>query len=862
MRKVFCISLCVLLLLSCMTLPALAQDTALTISTKEDFLTFAENCRLDSYSRGLSVQLTADIDLSDAAFQGIPIFCGSFDGGGHTISGVKITTEGSRIGFFRYVTEGATVTGLTVNGTVAPGGSANRVGGIAGFNAGTLNGCIFQGEVVGADNAGGIAGSNALTGIIEDSASEAVVSGNHFVGGIAGESSGVIRGCTNRGSINTTEKQNKVELSDITIDTLTNVESTMTVTDIGGIAGTSSGVIRGSENRGDVGYPHIGYNIGGIAGSQSGFLTECSNYGTVHGRKDVGGIVGHLVPNTALIFQEDTLQILRNQLEELAALTDKAGTNADSTSAALRTQLSVLDRQVNDAKDAADRLLPREQTLPDPDSIIAAGNDLGSSLTGIGTTLGNISSQTESGAQSLVSDIDAIAKQMDKIEKTLETGEENMQGEVADISDLDTEKDTAAKVSHCANSGTVNGDRNIGGIAGVIGFENDLDPESDLDISGSLSLNQACNIRAVIRACSNNTAVNGKKQNTGGIVGLMSLGLVRDSTNTGAVTAPDGDFTGGITGRAPGGYIRCCFVKAPVTGTCHTGGIAGTATVVTGCRAMVRLTGKEATGAILGSAEDRSQVTGNYYLPAGTDTGAIDGISYDGCAQPLTPENFLTLESLPELFETNTVTFCFPDGTQQVITVPQGSSLDSTQIPQVPAQDGSTGVWVGTNDEVLDNILFDSLFQVSYTSRPITLASDALRENGQPVLLAQGSFLPGSRLTAEEIRLDDRMEACLEAWQVTLPEDTTELRYLLPANCHSDNVILRLQNAEGDWYDVPFSTDGSYLVFSVQGGETGLQLVNAPADYTWLMIGSAGILVLAAAMAAILLIQRKKKKKS
>ena len=111
-----------------------------------------------------------------------------------------------------------------------------------------------------------------------------------------GNNLGVIRSCNNRSAVNTTAEENQVKLSDISFDTITGSESVSTVTDIGGIAGTSSGVIRQSKNRGNVGYQHMGYNVGGIAGTQTGYLYKCENFAQVYGRKEVGGIVGQMEP--------------------------------------------------------------------------------------------------------------------------------------------------------------------------------------------------------------------------------------------------------------------------------------------------------------------------------------------------------------------------------------------------------------------------------------------------------------------------------------------------------------------------------------------------------------------------------------
>ena len=275
-------------------------ERSLSLESTEDFLMFAENCRLDSYSQNLVVTLENDIDLSGTAFDGVPIFCGTFYGKSHTISGLSLTSDGSYQGLFRYLTEDALVRDLTVVGEVNPVGSRAYVGPIAGSNAGIIEHCQFRGQVSGGDYVGGIAGINTVTGVIAWCDVEGDLHGDHFVGGITGDNRGVVRKSINRAKINTTPKQNTVSISDITLDALTNSESASTVTDIGGVAGISSGVIRNCDNRGDVGYQLIGYNIGGIAGTQSGYIGDSKNHNRSQGRKEVGGIVGQMEPITQI----------------------------------------------------------------------------------------------------------------------------------------------------------------------------------------------------------------------------------------------------------------------------------------------------------------------------------------------------------------------------------------------------------------------------------------------------------------------------------------------------------------------------------------------------------------------------------
>ena len=74
--------------------PALAAGAEMSgdtvyISTAQDLVTLARHCALDTWSQGKTVILQADISLTDVEFTPIPTFGGTFDGGGHTISGLE-----------------------------------------------------------------------------------------------------------------------------------------------------------------------------------------------------------------------------------------------------------------------------------------------------------------------------------------------------------------------------------------------------------------------------------------------------------------------------------------------------------------------------------------------------------------------------------------------------------------------------------------------------------------------------------------------------------------------------------------------------------------------------------------------------
>ena len=167
-----------------------------------------------------TIKLGADISLTvkdkngDAKYRWTPIgrgspqidyrrpFRGTFDGNGHTISGVYVETVLDEAGLFGCI-EGATIKNLGVTGLQVKG--QNKVGGLVGLNrAGEIRNCYTTGKVEGGkDYVGGLVGYND-GGKIYDSYSKCGVSGGDYVGGLAGISPGypsAITRCYSIGSV-------------------------------------------------------------------------------------------------------------------------------------------------------------------------------------------------------------------------------------------------------------------------------------------------------------------------------------------------------------------------------------------------------------------------------------------------------------------------------------------------------------------------------------------------------------------------------------------------------------------------------------------------------------------------------------
>ncbi len=338
-----------------------AAEGRVSIGTLEELTAFAQRCASDRYSEGLEAVLTADIDAGGTAVS-VPIFLGSFDGQGHKITGLRLEESNSVYGLFSRIEAGGTVQNLTIEGEVSPSGTQNKVGGLAGENYGSIESYRFSGLVSGGEAVGGIAGYNE--GTVTDCTVSGVVRGTRYTGGIAGQNAGTLLRCENGAAVNTTvteetwsaDNLENLESSLYSILKKEGVAETAVTTDTGGVAGYSTGAIQSCVNTGSVGYPHVGYNVGGIAGRQNGYLASCVNRGDIQGRKDVGGIVGQMVPDITLDTSPGALEELQNELNTLQNLIDRTLDDAQSASDTVTGRVSRISNYADSAQDSAHTL--------------------------------------------------------------------------------------------------------------------------------------------------------------------------------------------------------------------------------------------------------------------------------------------------------------------------------------------------------------------------------------------------------------------------------------------------------------------------------------------------------------------------
>ena len=431
--KLLSLLLAAVLLLSLAAPAALAAGSAdvVYLRTAEDLAELSKNCILDSWSQGKTVYLEADIDLTGTDFAPIPTFGGTFEGQGHTISGLSLTGSGNVRGLFRYIQPSGAVRDLSVEGWIDPTDRKNTLGGIAGSNQGLLSNCSFHGTVRGADYIGGLVGTNESTGQIINCTFSGAVTGEHYVGGIAGQNGGSIIRCANSGSINTTEVDAELNLDNLNQDQLNAAENVPVCTDIGGITGFSSGILQSCINTGAVGYAHVGYNIGGIVGRQSGYLNGCTNSGTILGRKDVGGIVGQLVPEVRLLYNEGQVGDLLDELDVLRGLIDQTGDDVRGASDEISERMKAISDRAGEAQEAMSNLM--DSTADWANENIDEINDLSARLSWLIDQLTPVLDDT-SGLMDLAEDL------ADQLEEVLDEA-----GQVSDLG-KQTERELRAAV--------------------------------------------------------------------------------------------------------------------------------------------------------------------------------------------------------------------------------------------------------------------------------------------------------------------------------------------------------------------------------------------------------------------------------
>ena len=154
----------------------------------------------------INITLDKNIDLTGKDWTPIGTsfdnsYTGTFDGGGHTITGLTITTKDQFVGLFGYLNRAGMVKNVVMEGIqITSNHMFGCTGGVVGYSWGTIENCSVSGSVSGTDCVGGVVGSQKAGSIIGCSSS-ATVKGKHYVGGVAGEKWGTMTACYATGNV-------------------------------------------------------------------------------------------------------------------------------------------------------------------------------------------------------------------------------------------------------------------------------------------------------------------------------------------------------------------------------------------------------------------------------------------------------------------------------------------------------------------------------------------------------------------------------------------------------------------------------------------------------------------------------------
>lgn len=490
-------------------------------------------------------------------------------------------------------------------------------------------------------------------------------------------------------------------------------------------------------------------------------------------------------------------------------------------------------------------------------------NDLATNLKGISENMGYLNSEMLSTSDVMVEDLEAINDQFssimllytDAIDGVLEMDYTSV---YEDHSEEDAETSTDATLELNTNNGAVFGDLNVSGIAGTMAIEYDFDLESDVTGIDDAKVNSTYLTKCVLRENRNNAVITAQKSDVGGISGRQELGMILRCQNYGRIKSNSGDYVGGIVGESLS-CIKKSYAKCALSGEEYIGGIAGMGSSIEDCYAMVRVLEADAfCGAIAGNTDSNGTVFGNYFVS--DEIAGIDRISYSGKAEPISYEQLLEVESLPDEFEKMVVTFYADEEEITRLWCDYGANIKESQYPDIPTKDGFYADW---DKKELKNVQTDEDINVEYVRYLTTLAGGPIRENGQSVLLADGQFKADDVLKIVQEQVENATglpDKTAEVWYVECPEDGNvihQIRYQAPDG-QTKGVTIYVKDSN-IWQQADTEMMGIYYLFQIEGSQAQIAVVVTETNQA--LYWALGAIVVLLLIIAIVLFRKKKKKR-
>ncbi len=559
----------------------------------------------------------------------------------------------------------------------------------------------------------------------------------------------------------------------------------------------------------------------------------------------------------ARLFSDALYDYTETVSDELSTFKDGLSEALDSTASASEN----LKAAFSDMKEVLSELNDDE-----PFEFETLGDGFREQSDGLFESLSDISDDIERLKDALSTDVDGMSEKLstvsdrfhslftlliDKIE-SIENADHSLSDVFTDVSDENIESAREGKIADSRNFGTVEADRNTGGIVGAMAIEYAKDPEDEME--KPTTLNFTYRTRAVLQECVNDGEVIGKKDCVGGIVGLAELGTIYKCESYADTESTDGSYVGGIVGKSEAA-VRKSYAKCHVSGKRYVGGLAGKGKTLSAGYSLATVSGEENVGAVCGDVSALGELNRNYYVDVGI--GAVDGISYKDKAEPIAYENLKSIAEIPERFTGFTVTFVADGVTVDVQSALYGQELSDVRVPPIPEKEGCFGSWqMPSVERITENLT------VICDYKPyITVLSCVERTaNGKLALaLVEGAFTDRAVLhvtPSEKEPIDDGT-----AYDLTLADSSfTENDRVTVHFVNPDKTAVKLwQWLDGAWEPLQVTARGKYVIAEVLGTESTICIQYGNGSPALRQIGGAAVLI--SIGAAICIVRHRKKKK-
>lgn len=342
-----------------------------------------------------------------------------------------------------------------------------------------------------------------------------------------------------------------------------------------------------------------------------------------------------------------------------------------------------------------------------------ARTSLADNLSGMSHILSILADHSDSSSKVVTEDLSRVNDQMnvvyhiisDQLDRIGNFAQGNHDEIITDVSEEEIDNIEQGRVDHSNNKGNVEGDINIGGIAGSMSIDTD-DPEENAAGSMDGGFDAKYLLRNIVLECRNDSNVKSKKDGSGGIVGYMEQGIVKGCQSYGYVQSSEGGYVGGIAGQS-NSIVKDSCAMGFIEGGSFLGGITGYGTTVNDCTAFPAFESSGTKqGAIAGHIETDSEthlkhleaVSGNRFV--NNNVAGIDGVSAMGKAEPISYEELVADPAIPNEFRKVLVVFRVDDTNVGESRVEYGSRLSDAEFPDIPPADGMYVSWDNVNKNI------------------------------------------------------------------------------------------------------------------------------------------------------------------